>query len=808
MIRDIGQSIRRLLRRPGLTATAVVTLTLAIGANAAIFSLLDTVALRPLPYRDADQLVKIGAAVPGQDDLQEVSWPKLQALVEQSRATAAVAATYQSTFGLTERDRPEELSGVRVSGGFFDVWGVEPVLGRTFTADEQKPGGPNVALLSYGFWRQRFGGDRSVVGRSLDLEGVPTTIVGVLPDVLRFPFGDVQIWLPRPDEVTFMPRKYVDLGAGYLQVTARLKPGVSLTAAQREIDGIVAAYRQDRPGQLDTAYSLAAKPLNELLVGSTRSTLLILLAAVTLVLLIACADVANLLLADGLSRRREIAARVALGAGRRQIFGQALRESLLIAGAGGVLGVLLAHWALRLLVAVNPADLPRIHEVALSGRALAFALLVTAVAGVLAGLAPAWQTLRTDPKTFLAEGDRGAAGGARASWGQGLLVTVQVALALVLLSAAGLLLRSLQHVNGMELGFDPDGLLFVQVTLPEAKYPGVTERRVFFEALLDRVRGIPGVQGAALIEYAPTVGAPHMALSVEGRPPLPPDQQTLVLRGITSAGYFDTLKTGFLAGHDFDPRIAPDAPQTAIISRSLRDLVFPGEDPLGRRVLLRGTEAPIEIIGVVEDIQQNPLEAGMEPMIFLFQHQAGPDLSPPNYMSLAIRSNLPMAGVAESLRREVSALDPGEPLPEMQTMSAMLATATARRRLTTGLFSGFSALALVLSLLGIYGVVAHSIFLRRREIGVRMALGANRVQVLANVLRLGARWIVPGLVLGAIGSYFAGRGLASQLFEVEPTDWLHFTAAAAILGSIAFLACLVPARKATRIDPATTLRMP
>jgi len=808
MIRDIGQSIRRLLRRPGLTATAVVTLTLAIGANTAIFSLLDTVALRPLPYRDADQLVKIGAAVPGQDDLQEVSWPKLQALTEQSRETSAVAGYYQSTFGLTEKDRPEELSGFRVSGGFFDVWGVQPVLGRIFTADEQKPGGPNVALLSYGFWRQRFGGDRSIVGRSLELEGVPTAIVGVLPEVLRFPFGDVQVWLPRPDEVNFMPRKYVDLGAGYLQVTARLKPGVSLTAAQREIDGIVAAYKQDRPGQLDTAYGLAAKPLNELLVGSTRSTLLILLAAVTLVLLIACADVANLLLADGLSRRREIAARVALGAGRRQIFGQALRESLLIAGAGGVLGVLLAHWALRLLVAANPADLPRIHEVTLSGRALAFALLVTAVAGILAGLAPAWQTLRTDPKTFLAEGDRGAAGGARASWGQGLLVTTQVALALVLLSAAGLLLRSLQHVNGMELGFDPEGLLFVQVTLPEAKYPGVNERRVFFEDLQDRVRRIPGVQGAGLIEYPPTAGAPHMALSVEGRPPLPPDQQTLVLRGITSAGYFDALKTRFLDGHDFDPRIAPDAPQTAIISRSLRDLVFPGENPLGQRVRLRGTDAPIEIVGVVEDIQQNPLEAGMEPMIFLFQHQAGPDLSPPNYMSLAIRSNLPMAGVADALRREVSALDPGEPLPEMQTMSAMLATATARRRLTTGLFSGFSALALVLSLLGIYGVVSHSIFLRRREIGVRMALGANHLQVLANVLRLGARWILPGLVLGAIGSYFAGRGLASQLFEVEPTDWLHLVVAAAILGSIAFLACLVPARKATRIDPATTLRMP
>jgi putative ABC transport system permease protein len=598
------------------------------------------------------------------------------------------------------------------------------------------------------------------------------------------------------------------MGAGYLQVAARLRPGASLAAAQQEIDRISAAYKQERPGQLDTAYGLGVRAMNELLVGTTRTTLLVLLAAVGLVLLIACADVANLLLADGLARRREIAARVALGAGRRQIFGQALRESLLIAAAGGLVGVLLAHWGLRLLVAANPADLPRISEVAVSGRALAFSVLVTALAGILAGLAPAWQTLQTDPKTFLAEGERGAAGGVRSNWGQGLLVTVQVALALVLLSAAGLLLRSLQHVNRLDLGFAPDHLLFVQVTLPEAKYPGVTERRVFFEDLLDRVRRIPGAQSAGLIEYPPTAGAPHMALSVEGRPPLPPEQQTLVLRGITSAGYLPTLQVHFLAGHDFDPQTAPDAPPTAIISRSLQDLVFPGENPLGRHIRLRGSTSSVEIIGVVEDIQQNPPEDGTEPMIFLSQHQAGPDLSPPNYMNLAIRTSLPMTGMAASLRREVHALDPGEPLPEMTTMSTLLATATARRRLTTGLFSGFSALALVLSLLGIYGVVAHSIFLRRREIGVRMALGASRGQVLGNILRLGARWIVPGLVLGAVGAYFAGRALVSQLFEVAADDWLHFTAAAAVLGGIAFLACLLPARKATRIDPATTLRMP
>jgi putative ABC transport system permease protein len=808
MLREIGQSSRRLRKRPGLAVTAIVTLALAIGANTAIFSLLDTVALRPLPYRDADRLVQIGAAVTGQKDLQEVSWPKFQALAAQSRETAALTAYYQGAFGLTEKDRPEQLSGERVSGGFFAVWGVRPILGRTFSAEEQKRGGPNVVLLSNAYWQKRFAGDRAVLGRSLDVEGVPTTVVGVLPDVLRFPFGDVQIWLPRPDDANFLSRRALELGAGYLQVAARLRPGVSLAAAQREIDRVTAAYKASLPGQLDIRYPLAAVPMNELLVGASRTTLLVLLAAVGLVLLIACADVANLLLADGLSRRREIAACVALGAGRRQIFGQALRESLLIAGAGGLLGVFLAYWGLQLLVAANPADLPRIGEAEISGRALAFAVLVTAMAGVLAGLAPAWQTLRTDPKSFLAEGERGAAGGVRASWGQGLLVTFQIALALVLLSAAGLLLRSLERVNGMALGFAPDHLLFVQVTLPDAKYPGVAERRVFFEGLLDRVRALPGVQSAALVETPPVGGGSHTKLTVEGQAPLPPDQQPLVLRVIAGAGYFRTLETRFLAGRDFDPKVAPDAPPTAIITRALRDLYFAGKSPLGQHLLLRGATSPVEVVGVVEDVQQQPLEEGIEPMVFLFQHQAGPDLSPPNFMNLAIRTNLPVAGVAAALRREVSALDPGEPLPEMTTMSALLATATARRRLTTGLFSGFSALALVLCLLGIYGVVAHSIFLRRREIGVRMALGAAKGQVLENVLRLGARWIVPGLVLGAIGSYFAGRALASQLFEVAPTDWLHFAAAAALLGGIAFLACLLPARKATRIDPAVTLRTP
>ena len=812
MLRDIRQSARRLLRRPGLTGTAVAMLALAIGANTAIFSLLDTVALRPLPYQDADRLVLIGSAVPGLPGLRPISWPRFQMLAARSGGTVDVTAYYEASFGLTEKDRPEELTGVRVTGSFFAVWGVRPILGRTFTAEEEKADGGAVVLLSESFWRKRFGGDRGIVGKRVDIDGLPTTVIGVLPDVLRFPFKEDQIWLPRPDSVTFMNRATQEKGVGYLQVVGRLRPGVSPAAMRRDLLRISASYREIFPDRLDTVFPLTAQALDDHLIGSARGNLLMLLAGVGLVLLIACADVANLLLADGLARRREIAVAVALGAGRRRIFAQAVRESVLLAAAGGALGVLLAAGGLRLLVAAQSAgqsaDLPRLDDVALSSRALAFAVLVTAVSGLLAGLAPAWQTLRTDPKSFLSAGEPGAAGGRRSGWAQGLLVTVQVALALVLLAASGLLLRSLHRVNGVPLGFDPAGLQFVEITLPEAKYPSAAARRACFEQLVDRVRQIPGVQSAALVDRAPTTNASHFRMHVEGGPPVPPEKQPLVLLTFAGDGYFTTLHARLLAGHDFDPGISASAPLSAIVNRSFRDRYFSGRSPLGRRLELSGVPAAVEIIGVVEDIQQTAMESGPEPMVFLFRHQPGSEGAPSSGTNLAIRTGMPPATLAASLRRAVNAVDPGQPVAEITSMGDLLAAATARRRLTAGLFSGFSALALVLCLLGLYGMVSHSIFLRRREIGIRIALGAGRGQVLGSLLGLCARWIVPGLLLGLIGSWFAGRALGDQLFQVEGTGLVYHLTCAAALAVFSFWACLLPLHKATEIDPAMELRVP
>jgi len=798
-------TLRALLRRPGVGVTCVLILGLAIGGNTAIFSLLDAVALRPLPYRAAGELVQIGAAVQGLADLKEISWPKFQALAAQSRDLAAVAAYYENRFGLTERERTEELAGARVSAGFFRVWGVQPVLGRTFAADEQARGGPDVVLLSYGYWRQRFGGDRGVLGRKLEIEGLPTTIIGVVPDTLRFPFAGVQIWLPRPDEAGFISPKWLDQGAGYLQMVARLRRGVPARAAQAEADGIAADYRARLPGQLDQAHRLVLVPLDEHLVGAARSTLWILLGAVFAVLCIACADAANLLLAAGVMRRREQAVRAALGASRRRLLGEALLESGLIGGAACLLGSGLAFAGLKLLVAAHPADLPRIADAGLSPRALAFDLAVTLLAVVLAGAAPALQTLRSDPAKLLAEGQRGTAGSRWMTRGQGLLVTGEIALALILLSAAGLLLRSLQHVNAIELGFDPRRLLSVQLTLPEAKHPGVAERRVFFEELLARAGSMGGVKAAALAEYPPGVGAPHTRLSVEGQPPVPPERQPLVLRAIVSAGYFRTLGTRFVRGRDFDPRTAPDAPLTAVVNRSLERQLFGGQDPLGARIRVRtGTVA--EVIGVVEDTQQDPLEAGKEPMVFFPQRQAGADLSPPNFMTLLVRTDLPAAGFAAALRRAVDTVDPGQPLAEVTPVAEALAAGTARRRLTTGLLSAFSALALALSVLGVYGVLAHAVAQRRRDIGVRMALGASRPRAVRYVLDLGARWIVAGLLLGGLGSFAAGRALASQLFEVSAAGGAHLAVATSTMAAVALLGCVLPAWRAARVDPATALR--
>jgi putative ABC transport system permease protein len=806
---DLGFGCRRLWRQPGFTLVALLALAFGIGANTAIFSLLDAVVLKPLPYREPDRIVAVWASSPEQGIPQtEISYPKFRALAEQARSLAAVTAYVEEPMNLMERGDPLVLAGARITSGFFDVWGVEPILGRRFTAADDRKGGGDVALLSAGLWRRRYAGDRGLLGRSLRVDGKSYTVVGVMPDVLRFPFSQVDLWVPRPNEVAFLPEPAILGGSGYLTAAGRLAPGASLAAARRDVERVSARYAGELRGNLDAPFRLKLVPMNEQLIGPLRAALLLLLGAVGCVLLIACADVGNLLLAQGLARRREVAIRMAVGASRGAVVRQLLAEGLVLAAAGGALGLLLASWGLRLLVAANPADLPRLAQVGVDGRVLAFTLGAAVFAGLVFSLAPALQTARADATPALAEGGRGAIGGAGAGRRgiQAAFVVAEVALAVTLLIGAGLLLRSFGRLSSVDLGFDPRNLLVIQVSLPAAKYPDARGQRAFFEQALARVRALPGVESAGLSDYLPILGTVHVGIAVEGKPVPAADKQPLVWRLMVAPGTFRALGARLLRGRDVSSDEAPDGPLTAVINGTLARQFFGAEDPLGKHLLLGRRDLRAEVVGVLDDMQEMGLDTPKEPEFFLSTHQSRPELVPATSMQLLVRTALPPVTAARQVRQAIVALDPEQPVADFQAMEGIIATNLASRRLTTGLLTAFSAAALALCLLGIYGVVAHAVSLRRKEIGVRMALGALPSHVLRAVAAQGLAWIVAGLALGLAAALALSRLLASQLFEVSATDPVYFVGAPIALASAALLACYVPARRATRIEPAITLR--
>ncbi len=807
MLRDLKYGFRRLRQSPGFTLIAVLALGLGIGANTAIFSLLNTVVLRPLPYPHPERLVQIWASSPEQGLSQSgLSVPKVRALHE-SGLFAAVTSCYQEDVNLTERGDPEVLHSERISQEFCEVWGVKPLLGRCFSPAEEEKASGDVAILSEGLWRKRFGGDPAILGKAVRLEGKPWTIVGVLPDVLHFPFRDIQVWLPRPQEISMLPERAIELGAGYLDVAARLKPGVALEAARGEVRRINARYAQALPGNLDTGFRLDLVPMTEQLVGNVRSSLVLLLGAVALVLLIACADVANLLLAQGLSRRKEVAVRMALGASAGRVLRQRLAEGVALALLGSLAGLALAYAGLRLLVAFHPANLPRADQVGIDLRVLVFTLLLSLLTGVLFSLIPALQSLRTEATAQLRESSRGSTAGPRRARAQGVFVAVEVALSLVLLIGATLLIQSFRQLSRVDLGFNPSGLLALQISLPTAKYPDQGHRRAFFAQILERVRTLPGVRSAAMSDFLPVQGSGKSPFAVEGRP-LEVRDQPIAWLMVVSPGYFRTLQTRLVKGREFDPATPVDAPLTTVVNESLARQYFPGQDPLGKRIVMGSRKVKLEIIGVVQDVQQLGPDVAKDAEFFL---PAGQQINLPTpFMNLLVRTSLPPAQVAASVRREVRALDPEQPVADLQTLEGIVADSLAGRRMTMGLLTGFSAVALLLCALGIYGLVAQSVSARRQEIGVRMALGAQRSQVLAVVVRQGFRWVLIGLAIGLVGAlaaaFLLSRALTGLLFAVSALDPLYYLGAPILLGAIALLACYLPARRATRVEPGITLR--
>jgi len=804
MLRDFQYGLRRSIQNPGFTLIAVLALGLGIGANTAIFSLLDAVVLRPLPYPQPDRMVRIWATSPEQGlEETEISVPRFR-MLRDSGAFASVAAYHSEDVNLTESGDPEVLHGERISRGFFDVWGVEPLMGRRFTAAEDEKGGGDVALLSAGLWRRRFGGDPKIVGRAIQLEGKPTTVIGVMPDVLRFPFREVEVWLPRAQELAMLPERAIELGAGFLDVAARLKPGTSLAAARGETARISDRYGKTFAGNLDEGFHMELKPMAEQLVGDARASLALLLGAVALVLLIACADVANLLLVQGLARRKEVAIRMAMGASAGRVIRQRLAEGIVLSLLGSAVGLALAWAGLRLLVALHPANLPRIDQVGIDGRVLGFTLLLALLTGVLFSLIPALQSLRAEATAQLKESSRGSTAGPRRGRLQGLMVAVEVALALVLLIGATLLIQSFRRLSGVDLGFNPAGVLAMQVSLPPTKYPDREKQRVFFEAVLERARALPGVESAALVDFLPVQGSAKSPFGIEGDPQVSIREMPIAWFSAVSPGYFRTMQAKMVKGRDFDPAAPPDAPGATVINESMARQYFAGREPLGRQLLMGGRK--LDIVGVVRDLQQLGPDVEKTPAFFISLRQGDRRSLPLPAMNLVVRTSLPPAQVADSVRRAVRAVDPAQPVAEVQTMEGIVADALAGRRMTMGLLTGFSAVALILCALGIYGLVSHSVTSRRQEIGVRLALGAQRGQVLSGVVRQGFRWVIAGLAVGLAAALLLSRTLAGLLYAVSAHDPLYYVATPLVLGAVALLACWLPARRAAQVEPAVTLR--
>ncbi|MGO9272283.1 MAG: ADOP family duplicated permease [Terriglobia bacterium] len=796
---DLRYGLRMLARNPGFTAVAIITLALGIGANTAIFSVVDAALLRPLPYRDPGRLVWATERFPFNRSAAAVISPDFVGWQDQNGAFVEVGA-----FGggaganLTQAGEPARVSVTNVTASFFHVLGVQPVAGRTFLAGESKQDQSHVALLSETLWRNRFGGDSAILGKTIHLDGTPYTVVGVMPAGIRYPSADV--WTPLAlDADTFSPHSP---RWTILNVIGRLKPGVTPSQAQSDLQLITQRMDREYPPQaapFRANVRVEVVPLHGLLVKDVRALLLVLLGAVGFVLLIACANVANLLLSRGVVRSRELAVRAALGARRSRLLRQLLSESLLLAGGGGLLGFFIGIWGTRLLKQLIPSTLP--SDVTLDWRILGSAAGLGALATVLSGLAPAWIGSRTDVHEALK-------GAGRVGTRQGtarlrsLLVVSEIALSLALLIGAGLLTRSFLRLTEVSLGFEPQRLLLATVQRPLTVAFNARQHASFFHDVLDRVRALPGVTDAAATTHYPmgTTNEMTMRLNVQGAAEVRPPQ--LILVSAISPGYFRTLGVRLLKGRSFDEHDSADAPAVVVLSESLARDAFGERDPLGQHISFVTPDAPWqEVVGVVSDTRNTALDQQPSPEIFVPYPQR-PSFS----MSFVIRSNGDPQDLAGAVRHAVLAADRDQPVFDLETMDQFLSRSIAPQRFRMLLLGLFALLALVLAAIGMYGVIAYSVTQRTNEIGVRMALGARPRDVMRLVVGQGIVLTVAGTMVGVGGALALTRFLSSLLYGVQPTDAVTFVVVSLVFGAAALLATYIPARRATKVDPMVALR--
>jgi putative ABC transport system permease protein len=797
LIKDIHYGVRMLTRNPAFTVVAVIALALGIGANAAIFSVVNAVLLRPLPYDDPDRLMMIRETKLPQFPEFSVSPGNFLDWQKQNTVFEPLVAIQNAAFNLIEAGEPERLQGQRVTDGFLAMLGAQPVLGRGFLPEEDQPGHNNVVILSHGLWQRRFGGDPNILDRAITLNGQSYNIIGVMPPSFRFGGRATELWTP----MGFTAQQAQQHGAHYVSAIGRLKPRVTVEQARAEMSAIAERLAGQYP-DANAGWNVKVMPMLEYAVRSIKLALYVILAAVGFVLLIACANVANLLLARAASRQKEIAIRTALGAGRWRIVRQLLTESVLLSLIGGAVGLLLAVWGKDLLLSLAPEDLPRVREASLDGWVLAFTAGITLLTGLIFGLVPALQASKPNLNETLKDAGRGSTEGGRRHLVRSVLVVLEVATALVLLVGAGLMIKSFLRLQNVDPGFNPNNALTAKIALPQKKYPETDQRAAFYKQLLEKVAALPGVQAAGAACVLPLDDDYVLGFEIQGRPPYPAGDEPSTNYYSVTPDYFAAMGIPLLRGRLFNEHDTKDSLRVAVISEAMAKKFFPDEDPIGKHIHV--TNGPVvyrEIVGIVGDVkqygldQETPVET-YEP----FNQQ------PFGSMALVVRTTGDPTSLSGAIRSEVLSLDKEQPVSSIKPLAQLVSASIAQQRFAMLLLGVFAAVAMVLASVGIYGVMSYSVTQRTHEIGIRMALGAGQRDVLRLVVGHGMLLTLIGVAIGLGIAFLLTHVMAALLFGVSATDLTTFVVFSVSLTAVALVACLVPARRALKVDPMVALR--
>ena len=805
LLQDLRYAFRMLRKSPGFTAVAVLTLALGIGANTAIFSVVDAVLLQSLPYSHPEQLVSVFDAPPQQPGAEGgFSYTNFAELRKQNLVFSEMAGNQFHDLTLTGAGEPSELDIAFVTPEIFSLLNAKPLAGRTFLPEDGKQGAVPVVILNENLWRSRFNSNPSILGQSIILDKRPFTVVGIMPASFRYPRGvpNEDAWIPLVQDPLFGPWMQRP-GGHWLRVVGRLKSGISRAQAQADMDTLSARLAKESPAE-NSGWTIHIEPYQEAIVGNVKSALLILLGAVGLVLLIACVNIANLLLARATFRAREIAVRIALGAGRPRVVRQLLTESALLGSLGGLAGVLLAVWAVWSLRPLLPSEVTQINPVHVGGAVLAFALVLSLVAALAFGLAPALLATSSNLQANIKDGGgrAGQRGGRRV---RNVLATAEISLAMVLLVAGGLLIRSFALLTSVNPGFDPKNVVKAEVSLPQFQYKTPQQWTAFSNELLARVQTQPGLQDSAMAAPLPLVdGFINLAFDIVGNPPLPPGESITADYVAASPDYFHVMRIPLLRGRLFSQRDSPSAPPVALISETLAQRYFPNQDPIGKHLKIGfppNGDVSREVVGIVGDVRDAALGQKPGPMIYAPFAQA-----PFWEGGVVVRSSLSESSVAAAVRQATHAIDKDLPVTDIESFPDALGESVSQERFRTYLLGSFSAIALVLAAIGIFGVISYSALQRTHEIGIRIALGAQRRDVLLLILGQGAKLALFGLALGVVAAFLFTRVMASLLFGVSATDPVTFSAVTIVLLGVALLACYIPARRAMRVDPMVALR--